>query len=90
VRLQNGNWVLVYNDTKDSRNRLAISSSTDDGITWTATRHLEDQPDGSYHYPSVIQAKDGSIHVVYSYFCNQGKTMKHVRVSEEWIHAAEG
>ncbi len=89
VRLENGNWVLVYNDTKEGRNRLAISLSTDDGATWTATRHLEDQPSGSYHYPCVMQAKDGSIHAVYSYFCDQGKTMKHVKLNEEWIRAAK-
>jgi predicted neuraminidase len=85
VRLQNGHWALVYNDTESGRNRLAISLSTDEGITWTATRHLEDQPAGSYHYPCVIQSADSRIHVVYSYFTDTGKSMKHAAFSEEWI-----
>ncbi len=85
VRLQNGHWALVYNDTTSGRNRLAISLSTDEGITWSATRHLEDQPAGSYHYPCVIQSADSRIHVVYSYFTDTGKSMKHAAFSEEWI-----
>jgi predicted neuraminidase len=88
VRLQNGNWVLVYNDTTEGRNRLAVSLSTDEGQTWTVTRHLENQPQGSFHYPCVIQTKDGLIHSVYSYFCEQGKSMKHVTFNEDWIRQA--
>jgi predicted neuraminidase len=51
--------------------------STDEGLTWSATRHLELQPSGSYHYPAVIQGADGMIHVIYSYFVEGGETMKH-------------
>jgi len=85
VRLQNGHWILVYNDTESGRNRLAISLSSDEGKTWTATRHLEDQPAGSYHYPCVIQSADLRIHVVYSYFTDTGKSMKHAAFTEKWI-----
>jgi predicted neuraminidase len=86
VRLQNGRWLLVYNDTHDGRNRLAVSLSTDEGLSWSATRHLEDQPTGSYHYPCVIQSRDGLIHVVYSCFVDGGKSMKHAAFEEAWIH----
>ena len=85
VRLRNGHWVLVHNDTSSGRNQLAVSLSTDEGLTWKASRHLEQQPTGSFHYPCVIQAKDGMIHAVYSYFCDEGKTMKHAAFNEEWI-----
>ncbi len=90
VRLANGHWVLVYNDTISGRNRLAVSLSVDEGRTWEFTRHLEDQPSGSYHYPAIIQGKDGTIHVVYSYFVAQGKSMKHAAFNEAWIEAGEG
>lgn len=89
VRLENGNWVLVYNDTKEGRNRLAVSLSTDEGQTWKFTRHLENQPEGSFHYPCVIQTKDGMIHSVYSYFCEQGKSMKHATFNEDWIRQGD-
>ena len=42
-----------------------------------------------YHYPSVIQARDGAIHVTYSYFTPQGKAIKHVRFEEAWVKAGD-
>lgn len=85
VRLKNGHWVLIYNDTTEGRNRLAVSVSTDEGQSWSATRHLEDHPKGSYHYPCIIQTSDDSIHAVYSYFVDGGKSMKHASFDEAWI-----
>ena len=85
VRLANGHWLLVYNDTIDGRNRLAVSISDDEGKTWKWKRHLEDHAEGAYHYPSVIQGRDGTIHVVYSYFVDDGKSMKHAAFDEAWV-----
>ena len=89
LRLANGHWVLVYNDTTSGRHRLAVSLSTDEGRTWNHTRHLEDQPQGSFHYPAMTQGKDGTLHVVYSYFVEQGKSMKHAAFNEVWIEAGD-
>ncbi len=85
VRLANGHWVLIYNDQTQGRNSLAVSLSTDEGKTWKFTRHLEKHETGSYHYPAVIEGRDGLIHFVYSYFVAEGKSMKHVAVNEEWL-----
>ena len=85
VRLKNGHWILAHNDTQTGRNKLAVSVSTDEGATWATSRHLENQPKGSFHYPCVIQTSDGMIHCVYSYFCDEGKTMKHAAFNEDWI-----
>jgi len=89
VRLANGHWVLVYNDTTTGRNQLAVSLSHDEGRTWKWTRHLERQPLGSYHYPAVVQGRDGLLHAVYSYFVLGGKTMKHASFDESWIKAGD-
>jgi predicted neuraminidase len=89
IRLANGRWLLVYNDTLNGRNRLAVSISTDEGRTWSHTRHLEDQPTGSYHYPAVTQGRDGTIHVVYSDFVDGGKSMKHAAFEEGWIEEGD-
>jgi len=89
VRLANGHWVLVFNDTLRGRHRLAVALSTDEGRSWKQTRHLEDQPDGSYHYPAITQGQDGTLHVVYSYFVEQGKSMKHAAFNEAWIRAGD-
>lgn len=89
VRLRNGHWILVHNDAHAGRNSLAVSLSTDEGRTWKVMRHLEKQPSGSYHYPAVIEGSDGTIHFVYSYFVEGGKSMKHVTVSQQWIAAGD-
>ena len=68
VRLANGHWVLVYNDSARSRASLAVSLSEDEGRTWKWTRHLERHAAGRYHYPAVIQGRDGRIHAIYSCF----------------------
>jgi predicted neuraminidase len=95
VTLQNGHWVLAYNDTEDGRHSLAVSLSTDDGKTWPFTRHLElDKRDKATatrsHYPSIIQGRDGTLHVVYSYHHNDRgaaphKTIKYARFDESWV-----
>jgi predicted neuraminidase len=87
VRLENGHWLLVYNDTVNGRNSLAVSISDDEGKTWKWTRHLEKHQQGSYHYPSVVQGRDGTIHAVYSYFVAGGKSMKHAAFNEAWVRA---
>ena len=108
--LANGHWVLVYNDLEQGRYSLAVSLSEDEGATWRWTRHLErsvgtgqgapEPPQrGEYHYPSLIQARDGTLHATYSYFIppaeaakdEQGrlvrKTIKHAHFNEAWIRA---
>jgi predicted neuraminidase len=88
IRLANGHWLLIYNDTTQGRNRLAVSVSVDEGRTWKWTRHLENETAGSFHYPAVIQGRDGTIHAVYSYFVSGGKSMKHAALNEAWITSA--
>jgi len=89
VTLANGHWVLAYNDTEEGRHSLAVSLSTDEGQTWPHTRHLEHSDAGeaapTAAYPSVVQAADGSLHVVYSYRGETGKTIKHARFTESWV-----
>jgi predicted neuraminidase len=89
LRLADGQWLLIYNDTISSRNKLAVSLSADEGRTWKWTRHLEDHAAGSYHYPAVIQGKDGTIHTIYSHFGADGKSMKHAAFNTAWVIAGD-
>ncbi len=89
VRLSNGHWLLVYNDTTDGRHSLAVSVSEDEGKTWRWTRHLENDKGGRYHYPAVIQGADGTIHAVYTYSVDEGKSMKHAAFDEGWVQAGD-
>ena len=85
VKLKNGNWVIVYNDTARGRSSLAASISDDEGKSWKWTRHLERENEGQFHYPAVIQGRDGMLHVIYSYFVGAGKSMKHAAFDEAWV-----
>ena len=92
IRLANGHWVLIYNDSPRGRHSLAISVSDDEGATWKATRHLEQVAPGGgqFHYPSIIQAQDNSIHATYtSRLTGQGSTIAHARFDEEWLKAGD-
>jgi predicted neuraminidase len=92
IRLANGNWVLVCNDTVRGRHSLCAFLSDDEGATWKWKRHLElwKPGEGSASYPSVMQARDGSIHATYSYSLKeQGKCIKHARFDEAWIRQGD-
>ena len=89
MRLANGHWVLVCNDTTAGRNSLVVMLSDDEGKTWKWRRHLEREKAGSYHYPAIIQGKDGGVHAVYSYFVAGGKSMKHAAFTEDWVREGD-
>ena len=108
IVLSNGLWLLVYNDLERGRHSLAVSLSDDEGKSWKWTRHLERDADedvksgaGSYHYPSVIQAKDGTLHASYSFSQKRnlakrdssgrlaGESIKHAHFNEAWIRQGD-
>jgi predicted neuraminidase len=77
------------------RNPVTIALTEDAGETWPIMRDV-DQGDGfrgdanrGYNrrseYPTVIQTRDGRIHVAYSYRGRQ--YIKYVRVTEAWLRA---
>ncbi|MEZ5404320.1 MAG: sialidase family protein [Bryobacteraceae bacterium] len=88
ITLRDGNWALIYNDTEKGRHSLAVAISDDEGATWKWKRHLENTEGGSYHYPSLIQAKDGTLHASYSYFDKAGKSIKHAHFNLDWVKQA--
>jgi predicted neuraminidase len=86
LALASGDLAIIYNDKESSpRDRLAVSISTDRGQTWRWTRHLENTPGQRFDYPSLVQARDGSLHATYSYNL---KTIKHVTFDESWVKDA--
>lgn len=89
LKLKSGNWLLVYNDNDDGRYSLAVAISDDEGETWKWKRNLENIKNGSFSYPSVIQAKDGKIHITYSYHLAKEKSIKHVVFEEDWVQDLE-
>ncbi|HEY5910511.1 MAG TPA: exo-alpha-sialidase [Verrucomicrobiae bacterium] len=105
ISLRNGHWVLISNDTESGRYQLAVQISDDEGRSWKWKRYLERDPRGpeagSYHYPSIIQSKDGTLHASYSYHLNRkslpkdsdgdpaAKSIKHAHFNEAWVMQGE-
>jgi predicted neuraminidase len=100
ISLHNGHWLLIGNDSERGRHSLAVQISEDEGKTWRWKRHLELDANatnpGQFHYPSIIQARDGTLHATYSYFLGdpQGldadgeparKSIKYVHFNEAWV-----
>jgi len=73
VRLADGRFLLAYNPIKGDRHRLDVAVSTD-GKSWLSVATLEDSP-GEYSYPAMIQARDGLVHVTYTW---KRERIKHV------------
>ena len=87
ITLQDGQWLLVYNDLEQGRNRLAVALSDDEGASWKWKRYLEYLPKGrdGFSYPTAIQTSDGRVHVTYSYHTTEGKSIKHVTFLPGWV-----
>ncbi|MGH9309860.1 MAG: exo-alpha-sialidase, partial [Vicinamibacterales bacterium] len=75
VTLADGRHLIVYNHTPKGRSPLNVAVSRD-GKAWEAALVLESEP-GEYSYPAVIQARDGRVHITYTW---KRQRVKHVVV----------
>ncbi len=71
VTLSNGLHVLVYNplqqgEWEEERTKLFVAVS-EDGENWEDVHKLEDNEEGEFSYPAVIQSSDGRIHITYTH-----------------------
>ncbi len=88
VTLKDGRHILIYNDfstldgtPKGPRNPLCVAISND-GKVWKKVLTLENSPIKEYSYPSVIQSKDGKVHVVYTW---RRQRIEHVIIDPDKI-----
>ena len=65
ITLRDGRHIMIDNDTPKGRTPLNVFISND-GTNWKNVLALESEP-GEYSYPSLIQAHDGTVHVVYTW-----------------------
>ncbi|MBI3464489.1 MAG: exo-alpha-sialidase [Planctomycetes bacterium] len=91
IRLANGHFALIYNDTERGRHSLAVSISDDEGRSCKWTRHLEltDPGKGSFSYPSIIQSADGSMHATFSFHVSEGGCIKYAHFNEAWVQQGD-
>ncbi|NJB84280.1 alpha-L-fucosidase [Lewinella marina] len=79
VTLASGDFLLVNNPLPrgknwwNGRSVLDVEWSTD-GLEWQSLFDLERHAEGEYSYPAIIQAADGTVHVVYTY---DRRTIRH-------------
>lgn len=76
VTCSNGLHLLVYNPITKGRNKLSLAGSYD-GKIWEDLMILENQTEGEFSYPAIIQSRDGTIHITYTYNRN---TIKYVHL----------
>ncbi len=80
VTLADGRHLLVYNHLASGksgwgkRGRLDVAISKN-GISWTQLGSLEQEENQEFSYPAVIQARDGLVHITYTW---KRKRIKHV------------
>jgi predicted neuraminidase len=68
------------------RTPLTLALSVDGGRTWAYKRNLE-TGQGPFSDPSIIQTRDGHLHVTYSY---RRLYIRHVEVNEAWLLKGDG
>jgi len=66
ITLSDGRQLIVYNHTAQGRSPLNVALS-EDGRSWRTVAVLEDDPGREYSYPAVIQARDGLVHITYTW-----------------------
>jgi len=78
VTLKDGRQLLVYNHTtrrtKPRGREMLNVAISEDGKLWKPVLTLE-RKDGEHSYPAVIQARDGKVHITYTYL---RRSVKHV------------
>ncbi len=87
LTLDDGSWLLLYNDSETSRHRLVAAISDDQGMTWKWKKALEiGKTDGNdSDYPAAVLGKDGTIHISYSHEKDGQKTIRYASFKKGYI-----
>jgi len=86
-KLNNGDLILVYNNSMKARTPLTVAVSRDQGKTWPYRRNIG-EGENTFAYPVVVQTDDGRIHVVFT--TDHRSTIMHIAFAEKAILQARG
>lgn len=84
VRLGDGRLLLAFNDTPDGRANLRLAVSADAGKTWSRGPFVEQEPEAEFSYPFLLRARDGSIHLAYTW---KREAIRVVSFNIPWLDA---
>ena len=76
--------IMVFNNSPESRNRLSLGLSKDNGKSWVVLHDFEyDQSTAErFSYPYMIQTTNGHYHLVYTW---NRSHIKHVVFNNSWL-----
>jgi predicted neuraminidase len=86
LRLADGRVLLAFNDSDTGRGNLRLAASADEGRTWKPLATLEQETGAEFSYPYLLQARDGKIHLVYTW---KRKAIKHAAFNTAWLDAQQ-
>ena len=89
LRLEDGQLLLVFNDSSTGRENLRVASTRDGGQTWRRLVTLDEESGEEFSYPCMIHDRAGRIHVVYTW---KRKHIQHAVFNLAWLarQAASG
>jgi predicted neuraminidase len=84
IRLRDGRLLLAFNDTNSGRANLRLAISPNGGTTWQRGPYLEQEPETEFSYPFLFQAKNGEIHLAYTW---KRRAIRVVSFNSTWLDA---
>ena len=82
LKLRSGRLLLIFNDSMSRRTPLTAALSPDQDRTWPIRRNIA-EGNNDFGYPSVFQAHDGRIHLVFT--SDRRSVVNHAVFDEDWL-----
>ena len=85
LRRADGSLLMVFNNSPDQRNILSLAYSEDNGQQWAVIHDFENESKmraNRFGYPTLIQSKGGSYHMLYTW---KRTHIKHVEFNDVWL-----
>lgn len=85
-KLDNSSDILVaWNNSPIARDPLTVALSSDEGKTWSSPKIIVSTGGPQASYPSAIQAKDGTMIVVWQQNVSKGREVRIARFNRAWL-----
>ncbi len=82
IKLKSGRLLLIFNDSMNHRTPLTAALSSDQDRTWPIRRNIREGA-GDFGYPTVLQGRDGRIHLVFT--SEKRSVVNHAVFDEDWV-----
>lgn len=86
VKLSNGDYLAVINNTFEGRGDLSMVLSKDKGKSWKLLKVLEKSDGREYSYPSIGKNSSGNYFITYTY---ERRKIKYISCNEAWLRSLD-